>query len=196
MPLLQMFAGRAVSNQVWWGVLISVRQIRVRRSPRSRCNFSGCDPCACLAGVSSECANGARATLLVQKEFAHGGPCPCSCSTAQAIQCSWMWMCCPGSKASWAFKLVLLSWQRLWKKCKTTLWCWTVLCFSNWFSLCWHRNPLWGRLFSAGMGLSSLVQFYNLLENLSMKARHQFLPHSWDFSRNPAVTIKREKMEL
>lgn len=35
-----------------------------------------------------DCAHGARATLSVQKEFAHWGPCPCSCSSAQAEQFS------------------------------------------------------------------------------------------------------------
>lgn len=159
MSLLQMFAGRAVSSQVWRGIwslsggfvwgealgadVVFLVMLRVLAWQE-------------WAGNGPGCAHGARATLSVQKEFAHGGPCPSS-------QCpgwtAFMGVAVlPRKQSSWAFKLTLLYWQRLWKKCgETTVWCWTVFCFSNWFSLCWHRNPLRGRLFSAGMGLSSLV---------------------------------------
>lgn len=62
-PLKQWLLGRVYATDVCWqgsvepGLirsLIPVRQICVRRSPRSRCNFSGCAMCTCLPGASNK----------------------------------------------------------------------------------------------------------------------------------------------
>lgn len=63
--LKQWLLGRAYATDVCWQgyvkpvlirSLIPVRQICVRRSPQSRCNFSGYAICTCLAGTSKKWA--------------------------------------------------------------------------------------------------------------------------------------------